>query len=213
MIKAVIFDLDGVISNTDLTRFSTLRELLKERGIDLDQSLYPESIGERTEVFLRKHYGNALSDEEITTINGKRKSLIRQFPEKYIQAMPAVKQCLETLNDSSLIFAVASSANRDIIDITLKTLKIAQYFKVIVGSDEISKSKPDPETYLKCIEKLSLGSEECVAVEDSVPGIKSAKAAGVKCIAVTYSHPRELLKDADLIIDSLEELTPEHLRG
>jgi len=206
MIKAIIFDMDGVISDTDRSRFEIIKGLLAKKEIKLDKSLYQDSVGERTVAFLKRHFQNRLSEDEMEGIRQERKKELHRYPKKYIEPMPYAVECIKNFYKDGYKLAVASSASIDTIRLTLETLGVKNLFSVIIGNDRITNYKPHPETYLECVKELKLKSNECVAIEDSVPGIKSAKSAGNFCIAVAYSHPKEKLIGADYIIDSLKNL-------
>ncbi len=206
MIKAVIFDLDGVISDTDRTRFDLLKKLLKNRGISLMAMDYPQIIGKRTKTFLTEKFGSLLTDLDIEQICSDRIQEFRKNPTKYIYSQPYVNKCCQTLFNSGFILAIAS--NTQTVDITkiLNQLKILSFFKIIIGSDSVTNFKPHPELYLKCLEELNLAKDECIAIEDSPTGIKSAKSAGIFCVAVTYTHNAEELTMADHITNSLNKV-------
>ena len=212
-IKAVIFDLDGVLSDTDRTRFDLLKILAKKRGLDLKEEDYKKSVGRRTEIFLKDLFGGVLNDEEIRKIYLERKEEYHKNPQSFISPQPHAFECCKRLSEEGFTLAIASGAQSKDIQLVLGELGVSPYFKVIVGSDMIMKMKPHPETYLKCVEKLGFAKEECIAVEDSPTGVAAAKSAGITCVAVLYTHTKEELHQADKIISSLKELTREFIKG
>jgi len=212
MIKAIIFDLDGVISDTDRTRFDLLKILLEKKGQILKETDYKKSVGRRTEIFLKDLFGDKLTDDEIKNIYIERKEEYRSNPEKYVLSQPNAFECCQKLFEADFTLAIASAAQEKDIRIVLSELNVLQFFKIIVGSDLIKNMKPHPETYLKCIEELQLSSKECIAIEDSPTGIKSAKNADLTCVAVTYTHIKDELNEADKIITSLNQLIPEFVK-
>jgi HAD superfamily hydrolase (TIGR01509 family) len=213
MIKAVMFDLDGVISDTDRTRFDLLKILLKKRGLILNEADYKKSVGRRTEIFLKDLLGDKLTDNEIKEIYIERKKEYRNNPEKYVLSQPYAFECCKKLSKAGFALAIASAAQEKDIKIVLNKLNILQFFKTIVGSDLIKNMKPHPETYLRCMKELQLSKDECIAIEDSPTGIGSAKNAGAVCVAVTYTHTEDELSEADRIITSLSQLTLEFING
>jgi HAD superfamily hydrolase (TIGR01509 family) len=104
--------------------------------------------------------------------------------------------------------ALVSSSPKPIVDIVVQRFELGKYFDRIITGDDVEKGKPDPEPYLKAAKELGVHPEECVVVEDSINGVKSAKAAGMKCIGITNSFPREELEraGADYVIDVIVEL-------
>ena len=213
MIKAIMFDLDGVISDTDRTRFDLLKILLENRGLVLNEADYKKSVGRRTEIFLKDLFGDKLTDDEIKEVYSERKTEYRNNPEKYVLSQPYAFECCQKLSEAGFTLAIASAAQEKDIKIVLSELSLLQFFKTIVGSDLIKNMKPHPETYLKCMEALQLSKDECIAIEDSPTGVKSAKNASVVCVAVTYTHAEDELNEADKIITSLSQLTPELVIG
>ena len=209
MMKTLLFDMDGVIADTDRTRFDLLQVLVKRRGLELADGDYKKSVGRRTEVFLKDVFGGVLNDDEVKAIYDERKEEYRRNPGAYVIAQPHATECCRGLFDAGLQLIIASASEESDIRMVLDELQIAECFSGVVGADSVTHPKPHPETYLRCLEKFSLTKEECIAVEDSPTGIRSANAAGVFCIAVTSTHVAEELRDADVIIAPLEELTPE----
>lgn len=205
MKKAVIFDLDGVISNTDKTRFLLLQDILQNYGLSLNDADYKNSIGKRTRHFLTEKFGSELSEKQIDDIVNLRKNLFLKNPENYIVELPSVYETCKQLSDK-YILAIASASDTKVIELILNQLKIDQFFSVVVSVDEVEKSKPAPDVYLRCLEKLNLKPFDCIAIEDSPVGIQAAQSAGIQCIAVTYTHKSEELKNADFIINDLNQI-------
>lgn len=212
MKKAIIFDMDGVISDTDRTRFELFKILLKKRGLDLDDKDYKKSVGKRTRKFLAETFPNDLTDDEIEEIYHERKIELHKDPKKYVIAQPFVKECCQILHNDGYVLAIASVAQRKDIEMVLNQIEIIDFFTHIISSDDIIHMKPHPEIYLKAVSRLGFQKEECVAIEDSPTGVASAKAANITCVGVTYTHSRDDLNEADYIIDSLSEVNAKILK-
>ena len=204
--------MDGVITDTDKTRFILLQKLLKKRNIDLKNNLYRKSVGKRTKVFLKEVLGDALSDNDIEKIFLERKAEYHKNPKKYILTMPYAISCCQKLLSLKYKLAIASSSEKRDIKLVLKNTGLLPCFKIIIGSDDVKTPKPNPEVYLESIKKLKLKKTECLAIEDSPIGIKAAKSAGLFCVAVTYTHSKKELSQADLIISSLNQLNPKLIK-
>ena len=207
MIKAVIFDMDGVITDGERSRFELLKKLLAAKGVHLDNKLFSKIVGIRTMTFLKKHFSGKLPQTELDEIYGHRLSEFRDHPEKYITPMPYIKECVEKLSGHYRL-AIGSSNKIFEIEQVLGFIGIRDKFEILIGSNLVKNPKPAPDIYLAAVQKLNLAPEECIVVEDSPVGIEAAKAAGLTCIAVTHTTPRaELQKTgADRIIESLKEL-------
>ena len=212
MIKAIIFDMDGVISDTDKTRFKLLKIILEKRGLILEDKYYKKSVGKRTKMFLAEMFPDDLSDDEIDKIYYERISEFHKNPEKYIIAQPFVKECCELLIKEGFVLTIASVSRKKDIILVLNKIGIQNFFTYIISSDNITHMKPDPEIYLKAIDKLGMQNNECIAIEDSPNGVRSAKSAGIKCIGVTYTHSSKELINSDYIIANLKEINKEFIR-
>ncbi len=120
---------------------------------------------------------------------------------------------LESLIQNNLKTALATAAVKDKVRVVLEITGLNKYFSVVVTADEVSKGKPDPETFLKAAGKLSCKPEECVVIEDATNGIRAAKNANMKCIAITTTHHRAELEEADKTVESFAELTAETIKN
>jgi len=207
MIKAVLFDLDGVLADTETTRLESLKHIAAKKGhlSKFNDLTVRDCIGLTTEVFFLNVVG--LSDKvEINEIKQERYRKWRQHPEKYILPIKGTTELIQALKERGIKIAVVTNAYREQADLALATLGLTKYLDVIISIDDLSVPKPDPESYLKALEKLGLPSEECIAVEDTTHGMSSAIGAGLKVIAITTHYSREELKNADYIVDSHNEI-------
>jgi HAD superfamily hydrolase (TIGR01509 family) len=141
------------------------------------------------------------------------KALMENCLESYEKA-DAFDGAEETIRELSGKFrmAIASSANRPEIDITLERLKLSQFFSTIVSSDDITRSKPDPEVFLKAAKALGVDPESCVVIEDATTGIKAANSAGMRAIGFVSTGEQDL-SEAIAVVNSLREITPSFLSG
>ena len=198
--------MDGVVSNTEPAHEKADAFILKKYGVTLDER-WKEIKGMRElDVYKRaiEMYNiKGATPEEILekkiAIFGKFKEDIRLFSGLHT-ALSFVK--------SKYNVALVSSSPKPIVDIVVQRFELSKYFDRIITGDDVKKGKPDPEPYLKAAKELGVRPEECVVVEDSINGVKSAKAAGMKCIGITNSFPREELEraGADYVIDVIVEL-------
>ena len=185
MIKAVIFDMDGVLINTEPLHYQCWVEIFKERyGIDLDYEVYKPCIGSTRLHFMnliKEDYGITFESLEVMNqiMKEKKDEIIARdgFPE-----MPGIKEALKQLKDEGYLLAVASSSPAYAIKDALKSLDMEKYFTVVMSGDYVEHPKPAPDTFLVTAEKLGMEPEDCLVVEDSTNGGGAARAAGMKCI-------------------------------
>jgi beta-phosphoglucomutase len=149
----------------------------------------------------------SLDDEETKkALSQKMKYFSDIAAEKGIQVVPHAIKLLKQLKQENLKIALATSSRQEKMKLVLQLTNLLPYFDVIVTGDLVNRSKPAPDIFLKVAEKLQLKPCECVVIEDAANGVKAAKNAGMKCVAITTTHTEDLLQQADLVIDSYEKL-------
>ena len=206
MIDTVIFDMDGVLSDTEKSRFETLKKLLIQHNILLHEDDIKDMVGKKTGKFLEEKYSDKLSNEDIQKIVKKRKYYLMEYPKDYIFAFPYAKQIPRLLKDKDYTLILVSSAQRKVIDVTLDLFEITDCFDYIVSADDVNNFKPDPEPYLKALHLAKKDSKQALVIEDTPVGIESAKGAGIKVVGITQTRFKDELSKADIIIDSLDEI-------
>jgi len=207
--KAVIFDLDGVISDTQRLHFEVDIEVLKRKGIDFSFKRIKKYAGVSDREFFREliFKKKKFSEKEMEKIIEMKYEILFEKMKKNLKPIKGVIELIKRLKRNSFRLGVASSSPKKAVNFILSSLKIKKYFNVILSRGDILRAKPDPEIYLKAAKLLRLKPEDCVVIEDSPSGIMAAKLAGMKCIAITTSLKKKQLKQADKIINSFEELS------
>jgi len=209
MIKAVIFDMDGVLTDSEVLKAESWKRILEEFGVKEGDKWYIKNMG---------NPGIELSKQATKEFNLliDYKTFFKKNREIYLQILNKegtipIKEAinfLKSLPKEKLKIGLASSEYEKIIKQHLNSIKILHLFNAITsGADETEKGKPNPEIYLITAKKLGIKPKECIVIEDSSPGIEAAKRAGMKCIA--YKNPNsgnQDLSKADFIVNSLLEL-------
>jgi beta-phosphoglucomutase len=205
-IRAVIFDLDGVLADSEGTHFLAWKEIALEYGLPVDRLLMHDWIGrsdrEIVEEVVREH-GLSVAPEHL--LEHKRR-VYRRLVTENLKPIPGSIEALSELD--SLPLGLATSSCRSEAQLTLRTLGIVDRFPVVVTSDDVQHTKPQPDSYLAAAQRLNIAPEHCVAIEDSTSGVQSARQAGMTVLAVTNSLPAQRLTDAHQIFAS----TPEAVR-
>ncbi len=209
MIEAIIFDMDGVLVDSEPFHIEIENRLFKLNGIDVSDEEHLEYMGVATEVMWRKiaeRHMLELTVEKLT--QQSRTESIRYFSElTEIPVMPGLIDLLEELKQKKYPMAVASSSFPEIIEIILTKTGLRSYFQVVVSSEEAGKSKPEPDVFLLAARKLGIIPWNCLVVEDSFNGIKAAHAAQMSCVAYQSPgvDPRKQ-EHADVVVKSYKEL-------
>ena len=208
--KAVIFDMDGVIVDTmDLHRNAAIKSL-SENGLEVSLEEIKKYDGIKSSEAFKKFFSSK-TDEEIDEMLSKKYEFLRK-QVKGIKPFPGFFEFLFRLKGKCPL-AVVSTSRKAFVEYVLEQIGEKDSFKVILGAEDVFRGKPDPEGYIKAAERLGVKPGDCLVIEDSIVGVKAAKGAGTKCVGVTNTFDKIFLLDADLIVDSLAEISEEKLRG
>lgn len=203
--KAIIFDMDGVIIDSEPFHEKIERGLLEEFGEFISAEEYSSFIGTTDKHIwstLKEKYDLEPSVEELITM--KKKKLMKIIHE--IPLMSGFKEVLEYFYERNYKIALASSNSRRAVDHMIKQFNLEKYFIVTMSGNDIIHSKPHPEIFLKTAKKLNVRPNECLVFEDAANGIKAAESAGMKCIALDNPNSKKQdLSKADLIINNFED--------
>lgn len=203
--KAVIFDLDGTLLDNNSFHLKSWIEYLKNIGRNISEEEYNKNINGRTNKDVIEYiYQRKMSDEEILKYSLEKEALYRKVYQPFIKPVTGLIEFLEILKNKNIPMAIATSGIQPNIDFMFENVPIKKYFKEVVNSSHITKGKPDPEIYLKVALLLDISPKNCLVFEDAVVGIRSAKAAGMKVIAVATTQTKEELSIADMIVDDYE---------
>lgn len=210
MIRAVVFDLDGVLVDSEHVWDAAREELARERGGRWHEGAQRDMMGmSSTEWSRYMHETIGVPDppEEISA------EVVRRLERIYREHLPLIEDAAEAVERLVACWplGVASSSNRPIIDLVLELSGLARFFSVTVSSEEVPRGKPAPDVYLEAAKRLGVDPAACAAIEDSHNGILSAKAAGMSVIAIPngrYPPAEDALAAADAVLASIHELTP-----
>lgn len=214
MINAVIFDMDGVMIDSEPLWEKTERILLARRSIDYSPDYRDKIVGLNQRDSGRLLVETFDLDETVDDIINERISILTSIYEKELELIPALVPLLEQLARKGYRLAVASSSPLRVVTFVLDMFSLHNHFLTVVSGDSVGNGKPHPDIYLHTAEMLGVVPAECVAIEDSINGLRSAKGAGMYCIAIPDKRlTPDQFKSADVILDSLRELTPETIKS
>jgi len=211
VIDAVVFDLDGVLIQSEEVWDEVREAYVRERGGRYDDEVQRAMMGMSSTEWSRYLHDEAGVPDEPRAINAE---VVRRMLDAYRDHLPLIEGAVEAVRRLAPCYplGLASSSNRELIDTVLAVTGLAEHFTATVSSEEVANGKPAPDVYLEAARRLGIAPSRCAAVEDSHGGIRSAKAAGMRVIAIpnpSYPPDEESLAHADATIASLAELTPE----
>jgi len=217
MLRAVIFDFNGIIVDDEPVHFELFQQVLGEQGIVLTEEDYYERYlgfddrGAFTAAY--RESGRALDEKELNRLVECKARYYKETIRTKMRVFPGVPSLVSSLS-KRLPLAIASGALRNEIETLLGALSLRSYFQVIVSAEDVRQGKPEPEIFLKALAQLNattrpahpITASDCIVIEDSREGIRGARRAGMPCLAVTNSHSSDDLAEANAIVESLEEV-------
>lgn len=205
-LKAVLWDMDGVIVDTYEGHYVSWKQSLEEVGQPFDEELFRRTFGMNNRLIMANVYGREMDDGFIQKVSNRKEEIFRQDIKGKAQTLPGVLDWLESFKDMGLKQAVASSAPQANIDALLTELKIRDFFAAEAAGSNL-RGKPDPAVFLLAAEKLGVDPLNCLVIEDSIAGVEAAKRAGCVCLAVLTTNKAEELSRADMIVEDLSEFS------
>ena len=211
MLKAVIFDMDGVIIDSEPTHMKLENETYKKLGIQVTGDEHLSFVGSTSHYMwetLKNRYKLNQRLEELIEYDRSKYFKYLNSDECEITLIEGVKELIEDLHENGVKLAIASSSPLNVIEAVAKRFQIEEYFEVFVTGDYVKKSKPEPDIFLYASEKLGVSPENCLVIEDSHNGVLAAKKAGMKCVGIN-SDPegRQDISMANLVINSFKEVS------
>ena len=201
----VIFDMDGVLVDTAWAHRRSWFDLAAKEGLEMSDEFFLRTFGMQNDAILPM-LRPGISKEQMDCLADWKEQRYRDIVRERVELAPGAQALLKDLKHHSFRLAIGSSAPPENLDVFWNRLSLADWFDARVTKEEISKSKPSPETFLKAAEKIGLAPAGCAVVEDAVPGVQAGRAAGMRVVAVATTRRREDLAQADCIVDSLTEL-------
>jgi beta-phosphoglucomutase len=208
---AVIFDMDGVIIDSNPFHKISLRQFCEKYGYHLsDEELVNRIYGRTNKEWITNLFG-PLSHDELIRYEEEKEGLFRELFKNDIKALDGLNQFLHQLKENNIRVAIGTSAPRSNVDYVLAHTKLEKYFSVILDESHVEHGKPNPEIYLKVADRLGFEPARCVVFEDSLSGVEAARRAGAKVVGVATTHSADELSHTDLVIADFNTLTPENL--
>lgn len=209
VLKAILWDMDGVVADTGEAHLLAWRQMLAERGHTVTDEQFAMTFGMANAAILQLWFGEALDATEVRAWSERKEELFRASVPGHVRALPGVLDWLRRGQAQGYRQAIASSGEMANIVAVVSALGIANRFDALVSGAFLPRSKPDPAVFLRAGAALGAAPHECLVVEDGIVGVEAARRAGMRCVALTTTHPAEKLRAADAIVPDLMALDEE----
>jgi beta-phosphoglucomutase len=214
--RAVIWDVDGTLVDTADQHFRAWERVCGELGRPFTRADFAATFGWRNPEIITQLFGTRFNSDVVDDIGRRKEEYYRAAArENGVQLLPGVRALLEGLKAAGFAQAVGSSAPPGNLELLLALTQTADFFAAVVSGDDVHRGKPDPEVFQLGADRLGVPASRCVVMEDAVAGVQASRAAGMKCVAVTFvgHHPADKLRaaGADRVVRTLEEVTAAEL--
>ena len=213
MLRAVIFDWDGVVVDSSAHHERSWEILAAQRGLPLPADHFKRGFGKKNNVII-PDLGWATEPAQVDALAHEKEEIYRSLVrEKGIEPLPGVRDLLAALRGAGVPRAIGSSTERANLDCLLDMMGLRLFFDVIVSGEEVVHGKPDPSIFLLAAERLGVAPADCVVIEDALVGIEAARRAGMAVLAVATTEPLEALRGATAAAPDLTAVTVDTLRA
>ena len=210
MIEGIIFDMDGVISDTQKLHSRVETDLLRRYGINITpEEITQKYSGVRTKEFFDELLKKQKKEYNLDSLMDEKWKLMEKFALHSVDAIEGSVDLIKRLNIEGYPLAVASASNLNYVLSVLNTLKLKEYFTYVVSGDMVSKGKPNPESFLLAASKINIKPNLCLVIEDGVSGMIAAKDAGMYCIGLVQNKAK--IFPTSNLVTSLHQITPKYL--
>jgi beta-phosphoglucomutase len=204
--KAILWDMDGVIADSYSFHFAAWQETFAKRGIKFTKEDFTKLFGTRNDFIIGSIMGRELPERDVKIMVQEKEEKFRRKATGNIKPFPGAVRLLNAIKKGNFKLGLVSSTPKENIDLVLSELNLEGMFDCIVFGQEVSESKPSPQIYLLAARELEVTPNDCLVIEDSPLGVKAAKTAGMKCLAIANTRPRQKLQEADKVADSVEDV-------
>lgn len=210
-VKAVIFDMDGVLIDSYHAHFESWRMVASEEGVDFSQDVFDRTFGRTSREIIRDVWGRrAATPERVESLDARKEAAYRDIISRDFPAMPGVGPLIDALASAGFKLAIGSSGPPENVALVLSRLQRERLFSAVVSGADVVRGKPDPAIFFLAAQRLDVPPARCAVIEDAPLGIAAAHAAGMAAIGLASTgRRREQLAAADAVFDSLFEITPE----
>ena len=211
-IQAVIWHLDGVVIDSADEHRLAWQRLAREEGVTFTDADFWSTFGKRNDDIIPQFWGS-LSAEQLKALADRKEAYFRELIRERAVPLPGAMELMRGLHEAGFAQALASSTPIENIQLISDVLGLKRYLSVLVSGETVARGKPAPDIFLKAASELHMHPSWCVVIEDAVPGVQAAHAAGMRCIAVVGNRDLPGLREAELMVKDLTEVDVERVRA
>jgi HAD superfamily hydrolase (TIGR01509 family) len=212
MIKAILWDNDGVLVDTERLYFQATREILACAGVDLTKEMFVEYLLKKGKSVWHLAVDNGTPPDQVGRMRDERNERYSQLLQEENTVIEGVAETLPKLHQ--FVMGIVTTSRWEHFDIIHRASGLLQYFAFVLTREDYEKSKPDPEPYLRGLEKTGVEKNECIVIEDSKRGLTAATRAGLRCLVIPTALNRDDdFSEAYMVLDTITDVTPELLRS
>lgn len=202
----VIFDMDGVLADTGPIHFESWVKMAEEIGLEFTRDMFDQTFGQQSPTITRKLVGPEVDNSLVEKWANLKEYYYRKMVKDKLTPLPGVIRIINDLKSEGFKLAVGSSGPPENVDLLLSKLKIKEFFNVVITAAEAKKGKPEPDVFLMAANYLNIKPKNCIVIEDAPVGIEAAKRAGMLSVALTTTHDKEELLEANLVVSDLSNI-------
>lgn len=204
--------MDGVLIDSADAHWDSWRRLGEEIGVTVARERFTSTFGRQNRDIIPILFGE-VDLKRSSALSKRKEAIYRDFIRDRPPIVAGAVELVRSLHAAGVALALGSSGPRDNIDLVLTAMRVADAISVIVSSDDVTRGKPDPQVFQLSIQRLGMPPEKCIVIEDAPAGVRAAKAAGARAVAVAVYHPRQAFPEADVTVDRLADLSVEQLQA
>jgi beta-phosphoglucomutase len=208
---AVIFDVDGVLTDSYVPHFQSWQRMFAELGVEFTDDQFRQTFGRTNRDIFAELYPGEMTDERSLELGDLKEQYYREIITRDFTPLPGAVELIDALHAAGFKLAVGSSGPPENIALTLEKLGRVDRFTAAVSGADVQRGKPDPQVFQLAGQRLGVPPERCAVIEDAAPGVEAANRAGMTSIAVLGTTTREKLAHAKLVVESLRELSPQRI--
>jgi beta-phosphoglucomutase family hydrolase len=204
----VIWDMDGVLVDTGEFHYHSWRQVFADLETEFSREQFRATFGMNNAGILEEILGYKPESDFVEQISDQKEGHFRRTVRGKVKTLPGVMEWLRQLKDIGVHQAIASSAPQANIDVLVDELEIRDFFEVLISGYDMP-GKPNPDVFLRAATLMGIKPKSCIVIEDAIAGVRAAKNAGMRCVAVTTTNSAHLLDDADIIVSGLDDISVE----